>query len=438
MSHMPDTFIGPEKIIDEKSKHLIPCVYHFYKNPPQLVRGEMQYLYDHMGRKYLDFYAGVSVVNAGHCNPDITEVTCAQIKTLQHTTTIYLTQPIVELARRIAELAPGSLSKSFFCNSGSEANEGALLLAKLSTGKSSFISLQSSLHGRTYLTMSLTGLPLWRTEERLSPDVSFIPSPYCYRCPYGAAYPSCDLTCAAALESMLRADGGSGTAAFIAEPVAGNGGIIVPPPGYFARIREITKNHGVLFVCDEIQTGFGRTGKTFAIEHWNTAPDIMTVAKALANGLPTGAFIATPDIADAYTKPGASTFGGNPVTAATALATLDFHRKHKLADRAAALGAYFMARLHELQDKHPLIGDVRGKGLMIGAELVGENREPAAAAQTDWILEFLKDRGLFIGKTGAGRNVLAFQPPLIITQDNIDEAVSLLDEALQRIPEGLL
>jgi len=435
---MPDNFFGPDKIIEGKRKYLIPCVYHFYKNPPQLVRGEMQYLYDHRGGKYLDFYAGVSVVNAGHCNPDIAEVTCAQIKTLQHTTTIYLTQPIVELAQRIALIAPGNLSKTFFCNSGSEANEGALLLAKLYAGKGKFISLQSSLHGRTYMTMSITGLPLWRTEERLSPDVSFIPSPYCYRCPYGFAYPSCDLACAAALESRLQADGGSETAAFIAEPIAGNGGILVPPPGYFGRIREITKKYGLLFICDEVQTGFGRTGKAFAIEHWNTAPDIMTVAKALANGLPTGAFIATPDIADAYTKPGASTLGGNPVTAATALATLAFHQKHLLANRAAELGGYFMACLYELKEKHPLIGDVRGKGLMIGAELVCENRQPAPAALTDWILEQLKDRGLLIGKTGVGRNVLAFQPPLIITKDNIDEAVTLLDEALHSIPEGLL
>jgi 4-aminobutyrate aminotransferase-like enzyme len=435
---MPNHFIGPEKILEKKREYLIPCVYHFYKNPPQLVRGAMQYLYDHTGRKYLDFYAGVSVVNAGHCNPDITEVTCAQIKTLQHTTTIYLTQPIVELAEHIAHIAPGNLSKTFFCNSGSEANEGALLLAKLSTGKSRFVSLQSSLHGRTYLTMSLTGLPLWRTDEHLSADVSFISTPYCYRCPCGAAYPSCDLACAAALDSMLQAAGGSETAAFIAEPVAGNGGIIVPPAGYFERIREITKKYGVLFVCDEIQTGFGRTGKTFAIEHWHTAPDIMTIAKALANGLPTGAFLTTPDIAAAYTKPGASTFGGNPVTAATALATLAFHEKNMLADRAAELGRYFMARLGELKDKHPLIGDVRGKGLMIGAELVGESGQPVPAALTDWILEFLKDRGLFIGKTGIGRNVLAFQPPLIITKDNIDEAVTLLDETLRSIPEGLL
>jgi 4-aminobutyrate aminotransferase-like enzyme len=286
--------------------------------------------------------------------------------------------------------------------------------------------------------MSLTGLPLWRTEERLSADVSFIPNPYCYRCPYSSTYPSCDLACAATLENILQARGGEETAAFIAEPVAGNGGIIVPPAGYFERIREITKKYGVLFLCDEIQTGFGRTGKMFAIEHWHTAPDIMTIAKALANGLPTGAFIATPGIADAYTKPGASTFGGNPVTAATALATLAFHEKNRLADRAAELGGYFMDRLRELKDRHPLIGDVRGTGLMIGAELIEENRQPAPAALIDWILESLKDRGLFIGKTGIGRNVLAFQPPLIITKDNIDEAVTLLNETLHVVPEGLL
>lgn len=423
---------GPAEIIAKKKKYLIPCVYHFYKNPPQIIRGEMQYLYDKQGNKYLDFYAGVSVVSAGHCNPEITARTCRQIRTLQHTTTIYLTRPIVDLAERLAGLTPGNLNKSFFCNSGSEANEGALLLSKLFTEKDKFISLTHSLHGRTHMTMSLTGIPMWRTGKALSKDVFFIPSPYCYRCCLGLTYPGCDLACARELEKAVRERTSSDIAAFIAEPIAGNGGIIVPPPEYFSVISDITKKYGLLFICDEIQTGFGRTAKMFAIENWGVTPHILTVAKALANGIPIGAFITTPEIAAVYTRPGASTFGGNPVTSETALATLDYHERNNLKENAGELGQYFKERLLEQKEKHPIIGDVRGMGLMLGAELVKQDKAPAGD-ETDRILEYLKDRRIFIGKTGVGRNVLTFQPPLIISKDNIDEVITTLDGCLEEL-----
>ncbi len=430
---MAEKYYGPSGIVEKKQKHLIPCVYHFYKNPPQLVRGEMQYLYDHEGNKYLDFYAGVSVVNAGHCNPAITERTCRQLKTLQHTTTIYLTQPIVELAEKLSSITPGNLTKSFFCNSGSEANEGAVLLAKLFTGKTKFISLSQALHGRTYMTMSLTGIPMWRTDNRLSDDVMFIPSPYCYRCFLNLAYPACDLACAREMVKVLQAGSFNDFAAFIAEPVEGNGGIIVPPPDYFSEIAAIAKKHGMLFICDEIQTAFGRTGKMFAIENWGVTPDILTVAKSLANGLPVGAFITNSEISESYTRPGASTFGGNPVTAETALATLDEHESKNLKENARQIGKYFREKLLELKDKYNIIGDVRGMGLMLGAELVKKDKVPAGE-ETDQILEYLKDRRIFVGKTGVGRNVLAFQPPLVVTRDNADEVIAVLDDALEKIP----
>lgn len=425
-------YIGPEEILRKKREYLIPCVYHFYSQPVQFVRGEMQYLYDHNGKQYLDCFAGVSVVNCGHCNPDITKAICDQVTTLQHTTTIYLTQNIVNLAERLAGVTPGGLKKSFFCASGTEANEGAALLASIYTGRHEFISLRHGLHGRTKLTMSLTGLSMWRTDTAPVGGIAFAPNAYCYRCPLGKRHPECDLACANEIETVIKTATSGQVAAMFAEPIQGNGGMITPPAGYFKRVREILDQHGILLVVDEVQTGFGRTGKMFAIEHYGVEPDIMTMAKALANGTPVGAFIARPEIADKYTRPGASTLGGNPVTAAAAMATLDFLDKHDLPDQARQLGAYLRDGLIALQQRHAIIGDVRGLGLMLGAELVRPDKSPAVAAVDD-VLEKMKDRGILVGKNGLHRNVLAFQPPLVVTRQDIDKLLNNLDDVLASV-----
>lgn len=425
-------FIGPSEVLRKKREYLIPCVYHFYNQPMQLVRGEMQYLFDDTGKRYLDCFAGVSVVNCGHCNPDITKVICEQVNTLQHTCTIYLTQNIVNLAERIAEVTPKSLKKSFFCSSGTEANEGAALLASIYTGRHEFISLRQGLHGRTKLTMSLTGLSLWRTDTSPVGGISFAPNAYCYRCPVGKRYPECDLACANEVENIIKTCTSGQVAAMFVEPIQGNGGIITPPLGYFKRVKEILDAHNILLIVDEVQTGFGRTGKMFAIEHYDVEPDIMTVAKALGNGTPVGAFIARPEIADKYTRPGASTLGGNPVTAAAAMATLDVITGNDLPGKAAELGKYLKDGLIRLQEKHPIIGDVRGLGLMLGAELVLTDKTPAIE-QTDRILEMMKDRGFLVGKNGPNRNVLAFQPPLIVNYDNLNDLLNNLDDVLGAI-----
>lgn len=426
------SYIGPDEILQKKRDYLIPCVYHFYKQPMQLVRGEMQYLYDQTGKQYLDCFAGVSVVNCGHCNPEVTKAICEQVTTLQHTTTIYLTQNIVNLAERLASLTPGSLQKSFFCASGTEANEGAALLASIYTGKHEFISLRQGLHGRTKLTMSLTGLSFWRTDTSPVGGISFAPNAYCYRCPMHKSYPECDLACANEIETVIKTATSGQVAAMFAEPIQGNGGMITPPLGYFKRVKEILDHYGILLIIDEVQTGFGRTGKMFAIEHYGVEPDIMTMAKALANGTPVGAFIARAEVADKYTRPGASTLGGNPVTAAASLATLDVITKQNLPARAAELGLYLKNGLKQLQDKHPIIGDVRGLGLMLGAELVLPGNEPAIS-EVDIILEKMKDRGFLVGKNGPNRNVLAFQPPLIITQSDLDHLLNNLDDVLSSL-----
>lgn len=423
------TYLGPQGIIEKKKKYIMPCLAHFYREPRQFVRGSMQYLYDSEGKQYLDCFAGVSVINCGHCNPEINAKVTEQVNTLQHVCNIYLTENFVNLAEKLAEVTPGGLQKSFFCSTGTEANEGAALLAQIYTGRSEFIALRNGLHGRTKLTMSLTGIGMWRTDPNPVGGISFAPNPYCYRCPLGKKYPECDLACANAVEDIIKTATSGQPAAFIAESIQGNAGIVVPPKGYFQRVKEILSHYGALFIDDEVQTGFARTGKMFAIENFDVVPEIMSMAKALGNGAPISAFISTAEIADKYTRPGASTLGGNPVSSTAGLAVLKYIEEHKLMENANARGQQLRSGLRELQNKHPIIGDIRGLGLMDGAEFVKPDGSPAPE-ELDIVLEAMKDRGFIIGKNGIGRNVMAFQPPLVITEENINEVLNALDMVL--------
>ncbi|WP_429374862.1 aspartate aminotransferase family protein [Paenibacillus sp. DS2015] len=425
--------IGPEEIKAKRQSYFYPCTQHFYKNAPQIVSGSMQHLYDEQGKKYTDFFAGVSVVACGHCNPTITEATIQQLKKLQHTSTIYLTQPIVDLAERMAEVLPGSLRRTFFVNSGTEANEGALLLARMHTGRRGFISLEHSLHGRSNLTMSVTGLSMWRSDPFLDAEnVSFIPRPYhTEMSPVEAAERSLK-----ALDEVLEAKGHT-IAAMIVEPIQGNGGIIIPAEGYLQEVKRRLESYGILMIADEIQTGFGRTGRMFAIEHFDVVPDIISMAKALGNGVPVAAFSTTDHIAASLNKPSASTFGGNPVSSVTALAVLDYIHEEKLVERSARLGDMFIQALEKLMQKHAyVISEVRGKGLMIGVEFLTSNPNLGAEV-VDLVLEKMKDQGYLMGKNGIHRNVLAFQPPLIIEQADIENMINALDAVLNslKIPE---
>lgn len=427
-----NSYIGPEAIIEKKKKYIMPCLAHFYKEPRQFVRGSMQYLYDSEDRKYLDCFAGVSVINCGHCNPEITDKICAQVKSLQHVCNTYLTENFVDLAEKLAAVTPGELQKSFFCSTGTEANEGSLLLASIYTGSSEYIALRNGLHGRTKLTMNLTGIGMWRTDPNPVGGIHFAPNPYCYRCPLGKKYPECDLACANAVDDLIKTATSGHPAALIAEPIQGNAGIITPPKGYFKRLKEILSQYGTLLIADEVQTGFARTGKMFAIENFDVVPDIMSVAKALGNGTPISAFISTAKIADTYTKPGASTLGGNPVSSTAGLAVLEYIEEHHLMENAQARGQQLYDGLVELQKKHPIIGDIRGIGLMRGAEFVHADKSPAAD-ELDQVLEEMKNRGFIIGKNGVARNVMAFQPPLVITAQDIDNVLNTLDDVLSKL-----
>ncbi len=427
-------YLGPDAILEKKKNYIMPCLGHFYERPPQFVKGSMQYLFDSTGKKYLDCFAGVSVMNCGHANPDITRRICQQVETLQHVCNIYLTENFVQLAERLATVTPGKLQKSFFCSTGSEANEGAMLLATIYTQRSEFLALTGGLHGRTKLGMSVTGIGMWRTDPNPVGGIHFVPHPYCYRCPLEKKYPDCDLACADQVETVIKTATSGRLAALIAEPIQGNAGIVTPPPGYFIRLKEILDAHQTLLIIDEVQTGFARTGKMFAIEHYGVTPDIMTMAKALGNGVPISAFIATADIADRYTQPGASTLGGNPVSSTAALAVLDYIERHHLLENAAARGAQLADGLKDLQRRHPILGDIRGLGLMRGAEFVHANGSPAPAA-LDAALEKLKDRGILVGKNGLARNVMAFQPPLVITAADVDHLLNQLEDVLKELQD---
>lgn len=412
------------ELLAKKRDFLIPCSYHFYADPPVFERGSMQYLYDIEGRRYLDLFSGVSVAGAGHCNPAIVAASTEQLGKLQHLSSIYLTRPALDLAERLAGILPGGIRKSFFCCSGTEANEGAFLLARLHTGRQRILALSRGLHGRTYLGMSATGLPMWRTDPDLAPFVGILPGPY----DEGAGRVT-DMAMEASLDAIGRELGRDDVACLILEPVQGNGGIIPLPAEYLRRIRALTAGHGTLLVADEVQTALGRTGALFAIDRSGVEPDVVTMAKALGNGLPIAAFSTTDAIAASFTRPSASTLGGNPLSCATALAVIDYVENNGLCARSERLGARLMAGLRSLAARHTCVSDLRGAGLMIGAEIRDRSGQPDPA-RVDRILERAKDRGLLVGKNGLHRNVLAFQPPLVLGESDIDFALEVLDDVL--------
>ena len=428
--------IGPAAIIEKKKKHLIPCTYHFYKNAPQMVRGEGVYLYDSDGKRYMDLYSGVSVNALGHCHPEVTDAICRQVKTLQHTTTIYLTEPIVALAEALAAVLPGDLCRSFFCASGSEANEGAALLATLFTGRNEFIAFQNGLHGRTKLGMSLTGLSFWRTDPHPVGGISFVPPPHCKACPFGKTFGSCRYECVDAVEMTIQTSTSGKPAAMFVQPIQGNGGIVAPPPEYFTRLQTVLKKYGTLLIADEVQTGIGRTGKMYCMEHWNVVPDIVTGGKALGGATPIGYFATTDAIAASFTRPSASTFGGNPVTAVAGLAVLKIIQRDQLVEKSASLGAYLKEQLTILLGDYKNVIEVRGKGLMLGIEIGSNSSGKAGAETTDAILEAMKNAGFLLGKTGPSRNVITFMPPLIVTRNQLDESLQAL-KAILRSNHGI-
>jgi 4-aminobutyrate aminotransferase-like enzyme len=425
--------MNKQDIIDKHGKYLFSCVANYYEEPLVVDHAKGTYVYDTEGKEYLDFFGGIVTISVGHCNEKVTDAMQKQSAKLQHISTLYPNEAHVRLAEKLAQITPGKLQKSFFTNSGTEANETAVLLAELHTKCQDVIALRHGYSGRSHLAMSLTGHAAWRLTPTSTPGVHHIPNAYCYRCPFGLTYPSCDLKCAKDLEEAIRSVTSSRLAAFIAEPIQGIGGFITPPKEYFSEIVAIVHKYGGLFICDEVQTAWGRTGgKMFGIEHWGVEPDIMTFAKGMANGAPIGATIAAPEVADSMKGMSISTFGGNPVTSAAALATIEVIEEENLVENARLMGQRLRYGLSGLQKKYPVIGDVRGMGLMQGLELVGENKQPQPEAGKR-LFEATKTNGLLIGKGGLAGNVIRITPPLNVTADQIDQALKRLDRSFAQM-----
>ena len=427
--------MSSQTIRDKHREFLFPCVANYYDEPIVLTQGKGLRVKDLDGREYLDFFGGILTVSLEHCNEEVVAAVSKQAKQLGHVSTLYPTQNIVQVAEHLARLAPGKLKKSFFSNSGTEADETAVLLAKIYTGRTELIALRHGYSGRSQLAINMTAHAPWRLLASSIPGVKHALSPYCYRCPMGLGYPSCDLRCAKDIEELIQTETSGRPAAFIAETIQGVGGFITPPKEYFEVAVAIVRNYGGLFVCDEVQTGFGRTGgKWFGIEHYGVEPDIMTMAKGIANGMPVGATIATEEVANSLTGLSISTFGGNPVSMAATEATLSVMEREDIPARSEQRGGQLRGRLLEMQEKYPFIGDVRGMGLMQALELVEarKTKEPAPTKAAA-LMESAKAHGLLLGKGGLFGNTIRIAPPMLATEQDIADGADSLDRALAEI-----
>jgi len=424
-----------QEIYQSQQEYLFPCVGHLYQEPIVMVRGEGMKVWDADGREYLDFFSGILSTSIGHCHPRLVSAVGEQAKKLGHTSTLYVTEPQVEAARRLAEIAPGNLKKTFFSNSGTEAIETAINLACIYTGQSEVIALRSAYHGRSTLATNLTGLSSWRPLPSFMANIKHTMAPYPYRCRFKTP---CDESCAEEyardLEEVILSTTNGQPAAFLAETIQGAGGFVVPPPGYFQRVAEIIRGYGGVLIIDEVQAGFGRTGKWFGIEHWDVVPDIMVMAKGISGGMPVGATITTDEIAASWQGKTISTFGGNPVCMAAMAETLDVMREEDVPAKALARGAQLRAGLVALSEEYPWIGDVRGMGLMQAIELVKDRatKEPDAE-RTGAFMEATKAEGLLLGKAGLRDNVLRFGPSLLVTEAEVEDALQRVRRACARV-----
>jgi taurine--2-oxoglutarate transaminase len=418
--------------------------------PPVITHGEGVYFWDVSGKKYLDLISQLYNVHIGLGNREIVEAAKRQFDEMAYASPSYFNVPQIQLAKRLAQITPGDLCKTFFGNSGAEANEVAMKVAQLYRGAPKIIGFWDAYHGSTAATVSIGG----SARNRLFPGLSImeefkhVPSPYCYRCPFKHTYPECDLLCAEFVRYTIEKEGTKSVAAFMAEPICSWAGQVVPPDGYWQRIRKICDETSVLMIFDEVMTGFARTGKMFACEHWNVVPDIATYAKGITSGyVPLGACIVNKKIGDHFDVKGfphSYTYSGHALACATSLAVIDYYYKEKLADRAAEMGNYMMGELRAMQERQKVIGDVRGLGLFMGVELVAnqETKEDivpkgltpdekldAEKNPMAYLADRAKEKGLILG-TSPGTGILRMMPALIITKEQVDEGLKLFEEVI--------
>jgi alanine-glyoxylate transaminase / (R)-3-amino-2-methylpropionate-pyruvate transaminase len=417
-------------------QYLFPSNATYYAEPVALESGAGVRVRDFDGREYLDFFGGILTISVGHAHPRVNAAVRAQMDRLGHVSTLYPTLPLAELAEKLVKLAPGKLERAFFCTSGTEADETAVALAQAYTGRQEIIALRHGYSGRSLLGQSLTAHSKYRVVPTQVAAVKHAHAPYCYRCPFGLTFPSCEIKCASDIEELIQTTTVGQVAGFIAEPIQGVGGVIAPPEGWLKLATDVVRRYGGVFICDEVQTGFARTGRMWGVDGEGVDPDIVTMAKGIANGFPLSAIVTTSPIAAAWGGGNISTFGGNPVSCAAANATIDVIVEDHLAESSAALGAALREGLDALKSRQRVVGDVRGRGLMLGMELVMDepagDRTPNAEA-TLRVLEETKKRGLLVGRGGLHGNVIRIAPPLVVSRRDVDDALTILRESLSAI-----
>ena len=420
-------------------RYLFPSAGAYYAEPVAIESGSGTRVSDFDGKKYLDFFGGILTISVGHANEKVNAAVSAQMGRIGHVSAVYPTLPIVELAERLVRLAPGKMEKAFFCASGTEADETAVALAQAHTRRHEVIALRHGYSGRSMLAQSLTGHAKFRVIPTQAAAVKHAHAPYCYRCPFGLEFPSCEIKCAQDIENLIQTTTQGEIAGMIVEPILGVGGFVVPPPGWMKVAVDIVRKYGGIFICDEVQTGFGRTGRMWGVDGEGVEPDVVTMAKGIANGFPISAVVTTAPIADAWRGGNISTFGGNAISCAAANATIDVIAGEKLVENSAAMGKVLREGLDGLKTKYPVVGDVRGRGLMQGMELVRDeqagDRTPSPEA-TLRMLEETKKRGLLVGRGGLYGNVLRVAPSLVVGRGDIDDALKILDDSFAALSKS--
>ncbi|KAF5471459.1 hypothetical protein F2P56_008248 [Juglans regia] len=431
--YSPPPYDGPsaDEIMAKRKEFLSPSFFHFYKKPLHVVAGKRQYLFDEEGKRYVDAFGGIATVCCGHCHPDVVDAIVNQTKRLQHSTVLYLNSAIADFAEALASKLPGDLKVVFFTNSGTEANELAIMMARLYTGCHDIISLRNGYHGNAAGTMGATGQSIWKfnvvqsgVHHAMNPD------------PYRGVFGSEGEMYAKDVQDLIDFGTSGNVAAFISEAIQGVGGIVELAPGYLPAVYGSIKKAGGLCIADEVQSGFARTGSHFwGFETQGVVPDIVTMAKSIGNGIPLGAVVTTPQIAEVLTRRNYfNTFGGNPVCTAAGLAVLKVIEKENLQENALAVGSYLKDRLLVLKDKYEIIGDVRGRGLMLGVELVTDRQlKTPAKAEILHVLDQMKELGVLIGKGGFYGNVFRITPPLCFTKEDADFLVDSMDYIMSKM-----
>ncbi|KAL6568782.1 hypothetical protein OROHE_004466 [Orobanche hederae] len=431
--YVPPSYTGPTaaEILSKRKDFLSPSMFYFHNKPVNIVHGKMQYLFDENGRRYLDAFGGIATVSCGHCHPDVVKAIVKQTQTLQHSTILYLNHVIADFAEALASKLPADLKVVFFTNSGTEANELAMMMARLYTGCHDIISLRNAYHGNASGTMGATAQCIWKFNVVQS-GVHHALNPDPYRGPFG----SDGEKYAKDVDDLIQFGTSGHVAAFISEAIQGVGGIIELAPGYLPAVYSSIRKAGGLCIADEVQSGFARTGSHFwGFENQGVVPDIVTMAKGIGNGIPLGAVVTNPKIAEVLTRRSYfNTFGGNPVCTAAGLAVLGVIDRENLQENSHVVGSYLKERLNSLKEKHDIIGDVRGRGLMVGVELVSDRQlKTPAKVEILQVMDQMKDMGVLIGKGGILGNVFRITPPLCFSHEDADFLVDVMDHAMAKL-----